>query len=55
MKRVYIVIDERTNLIVKVYNNRKKAENAYLQLKTHKEKFIKKIQKFQWQAKRKGK
>ena len=25
------------------------AENAYLQLKTHKEKFIKKIQEFQWQ------
>ncbi len=27
MKRVYIVIDERTNLIVKVYNNRKKADD----------------------------
>lgn len=30
------------------------AENAYLQLKTHKEKFIKKVQKFQWHTKRKG-
>lgn len=30
------------------------AENAYLQLKIHKEKFIKKIQKFQWHTKRKG-
>lgn len=30
------------------------AENAHLKLKTHKEKFIKKIQEFQWDSKRKG-
>ena len=30
------------------------AEDAYIQLKTHKEKFIKKIQKFQWDTKREG-